>query len=245
MKSMSKLSWVKFHRKVKSKYLLVAKHLWWGDDLDVRFYLLRKLTSLNNKKILDIGCNVGIALSFLDSSNSLYGIDIDDKCIKEARKLVINAKITKASMDKLPFKNKSFDVLVMMNVMPYHDFNISENTKEDFIRNTYNEAYRVLKDDGIIYFSTPNCNSIQYSGSEGRSKASIKDIYDALSEFHVEVYGWNSFKPIFPTLPKKYKFIPPKVLCRLEFVWASLVLNLSNNIDHSKYFYIEATKKLR
>ena len=35
---------------VKTKYLSIAPKLWWGDDLDVRFYLLKKLIGFKNKR---------------------------------------------------------------------------------------------------------------------------------------------------------------------------------------------------
>ena len=238
---MNNTSWVNFHHKVKSRYIKVAKNLWWGDDLDVRFFLLKKLTSIKNKKILDIGCNVGITLSFLDSTNELYGLDVDDRFLNKAKKLVKIAKINKASMEKLPYEDKSFEVIIMMNVMPYYDFNISKDIKEIFIKNTFKEVYRVLKNDGVLYFTTPNGNSSHYIES---NKAKIEDIVDALTSFNLEIYGWNNLKPIFNKLPKKYKYLPPKFLCRYEFVWNKLVKNLDSDVKNSKYFFLKATKKL-
>src|SRR5690606_38294189 len=102
-KMLNNQNWVNFHDKVKNRYLSIAPKLWWGDDLEVRFYLLRKLMEIKNKKILDIGCNIGITLSFLDKSNELHGIEIDEYCVQEARKLNPNANIYQGSMEKLPY----------------------------------------------------------------------------------------------------------------------------------------------
>ena len=93
---------VNFHHVVKDKYLSIAPDLWWGDDLDVRFFLLRHLVKIKNKKILDIGCNVGISISFLDKSNDLYGIDNNEFCVNKARKLNNTAYINKGSMESQP-----------------------------------------------------------------------------------------------------------------------------------------------
>ena len=234
-------SWVNFHNKVKSKYFEIDKHLWWGDDLDVRFYLLKQLSEIQNKKILDIGCNVGITLNLLNKTNKLYGIDVDNDCIVKAKNLVKNAQIIRASMDKLPYDDKSFDIIIMMNVMPYYDFHLSAADRKDFITDTFNEAYRVLRDDGIIYLTTPNGSSVSYINC---NKASIDNVNSALEKFDLNICGWNNFKPLFPMLPRKFKFFPPKILCKFEFIWKRMASSLSFDEEKSKYFYIKAKKIL-
>lgn len=236
----TKFKWVDFHKEVKTKYLSIAPKLWWGDDLDVRFYLLKKLMGLKNKKILDIGCNIGITLSFLDKANELFGIEIDEYCVNEARKLNPNANIYQGSMEQLPYEDNSFDVIVMMNVLPYYDYIVGEDIKENFIKNTFNEVHRVLKNDGTLYLTTPNGDSIHYKNT----KATRLDIDNALKNFEYTFQGWNQIKPFSKLLPKKYNFIPPKILCKFESIWCSLCKNMDGDIENSKYFYIEARKKL-
>lgn len=237
---LNNLKWVNFHRKVKTKYLSIAPKLWWGDDLDVRFYLLKILMKIKNKKILDIGCNIGITLSFLDQSNELHGIEIDSYCVKEAKKLNPYANFFQGSMEKLPYDDKSMDIVIMMNVLPYYDFYIDEHSKNQFISDTLNEVHRVLKDDGVLYFTTPNGESIHYKGA----KATLENVVNTLKNFNADIKGWNDIKPIFPFLSKRYKYIPPKFLCRFEFIWERLVNRMNNNINSSKYFYVEAKKKI-
>ena len=68
-------------RRIRALWLREAPQYWWGDPLDVRFFLCEELSKLRNKKILDIGCNVGIALNCADDSNTKYGFDLDAKTI--------------------------------------------------------------------------------------------------------------------------------------------------------------------
>ena len=105
----SGFKWTKFHDEVKEKYLSIAPYLWWGDDLDVRFFLLKNLMKIKNKKILDIGCNIGITLSFLDRSNELYGIEIDDYCVNEAKELNPTTNVFQGTMESLPYEDESFE----------------------------------------------------------------------------------------------------------------------------------------
>ena len=45
---------VNFHNVIKDKYLSIAPNLWWGDDLDVRFFLLKNLIKIKKYWILGL-----------------------------------------------------------------------------------------------------------------------------------------------------------------------------------------------
>ena len=55
---------MKKHLIDRKKIIIKIKELssknWWGDEFDVRFYLLSKIKSIKNKSILDIGGGIGI-----------------------------------------------------------------------------------------------------------------------------------------------------------------------------------------
>ena len=226
-----KFDWIKWHDEVKGKYLKIAPHLWWGDDLDVRFYLLKELQKHKNKTILDIGCNIGLSLSFLDISNQLYGIDIDDYCVTKAKELNPTANIYKGSMEKLPYEDKSMDIIVMMNVFPYYDFRISKEIKDSFVSNTFNEVYRVLKDDGILYLTTPNGESVYY---KNENKVKISELEQSINKFKViRRCGWNNLS---------LRFIPPRISSKFKFIWNKVVSDMDKNITNSKYIYLELKK---
>jgi len=233
---------VNFHNVIKDKYLSIAPNLWWGDDLDVRFFLLKNLIKIKNKKILDIGSNVGITMSFLDNSNDLHGIDIDSFCVSKARELNNTAHIIKGSMEYLPYADKSFDVIVMMNTIPHYDFPVSKGTKDGFIQRTFDEIYRVLRDDGVLYLTTPDGESIHFSNS----KIKLYELTAVLSRFNYDLKGWNWFKPFYLFNNLKFYLNHPKIMCKFEFVWRRLVNDiLCKNIidvDKAKYFYLEARK---
>lgn len=239
------ISWVKFHDKIKNRFKDTFPKHWWGDDLDVRFYVLKKLSQIRDKKILDIGCSFGLMLSFLDKSNQLYGIDIDKCCIEKAKELNPDATFCCGTMEQLPYDDSSFDVIMMMAVIPYYDFKIKSD-KDDFINKTLNQIKRVLKSDGIIYIVTPNGDSVHYKGS---TKISYQELLQILNRHNLSfsMQGWNSMSPIlagrmFEKVNKRYRFIPPKILCKYEAVWTYLCKRMKDNIQNAKYFYIEAKK---
>lgn len=234
-----KINWVDFHNQVKNKFYLFNKKLWWGDDLDVRFYALHNLLKFKNKKILDIGCNIGVSLGFLDKSNYLFGIDIDKNFIKQAKKSNSDIQFQHCNMNKLPFKNKSFDIIIMMNVIPYYDFNLKIEKKNKFINQVFDEINRVLKKNGYIYLTTPNGNSPYYS----KNKIKLKELKNILSKhsYDFKIKGWNNI------ISKKFsflqKFFHPKIFYRFDTIWEYFIINMNKKVDTSKYFYVEAKKK--
>ena len=176
----------------------------------------------------------------MDDSNELHGFDIDEFCVDEAKKLNPSANILQASMEKLPYEDDSFDVIIMSNVFPYYEIIVEKDKKETFISNTFNEVRRVLKKDGILYLTTPNGNSVHYKNR----KATLNDIQESMKGFILDVKGWNNLKPLLPAfVNKRYRFIPAKILCKWNPIWEKLVNNMNDDLEVSKYFYITAKKR--
>ena len=221
----------------------ILPSMYWGDDLDVRFYLLKKLTKLRNKKVLDIGCNVGLTLSFLDESNWLYGIDINKECVEYAKNIVPKAFVSLGTMEKLPYQDNCFDTVLLMSNMPYYNLPISEENKNSMINNTFNEIYRVLKNGGVLHLTTGNAESYYYSPQS--KKVRYEELENILTKFDLlKIQGWNCLKPFLPKyFSPKYRFIPPKILCNFEYIWKRLEDSMDNNIRNSKNYYVEAIKK--
>ena len=103
-------------------------------------------------KILDVGCGNG-ALKQLFPQNTLVGIDKLAASIKLALKAGYN-QAHKVDIDtkKLPFKNRSFDVVVCSHVLE-HLFQPLFATEE---------MYRVLKPKGFLFVSVPTRKNKKY-----------------------------------------------------------------------------------
>ena len=61
--------------KIKQKIQQVDPIRWWGDDYDVRFYLVSKIKKINHQMILDIGGGIGIISSEINSNNTRINVD--------------------------------------------------------------------------------------------------------------------------------------------------------------------------
>jgi len=111
-------------------------------------FLKRK--NFNDLKILDIGCSNGVVTKFLvRHGGSFVGIDVDENAIESAISINRNKKSLSfklASGTNLPFKNKSFDVVICNQVYSY-----VSNSKR-----MMREIYRVLKINGYCFFTGDN-----------------------------------------------------------------------------------------
>ncbi len=74
--------------------------------------VLKELLLNKKTKVLDISCGTGELLKNLQGKASLYGIDISEEMLKKARMKLSGAKLQKADVHALPFKDNFFDYVI-------------------------------------------------------------------------------------------------------------------------------------
>ncbi len=100
------------------------------------------------KDVLEVGCGNGGGLAYINRyllPNSVTGVDINSKAIKFCKTKYINQNIPffKANAQKLPFLNRSFNVV--LNIESSHNYKKPELF--------FDEVYRVLKTGGYFLFA--------------------------------------------------------------------------------------------
>lgn len=108
-----------------------------------------------NKKILDIGCGSGVFLvDFAKRGADVIGVDYSQKMLDFASVQLRTQgikqskyKLVKAEATKLPFLNKSFDIVLATGLADY----LSHDQNRIFLK----EAARVLKKDGMLICGFP------------------------------------------------------------------------------------------
>lgn len=107
---------------------------------------IRSLFNLKNTKCLDFGCAMGsMASAFNDSGVDMVGVDVDKFYVDQCPFGNLKGKMFTYT-DKLPFKDEEFDFI--------HSSQVIEHIPADKLMFVLAELRRVLKKNGVIYFST-------------------------------------------------------------------------------------------
>lgn len=116
-----------------------------------QFLILRLIRKYKKgSKILDAGCGTGLILRKLPRNT--IGVDINPRNIKKAKIHAPRAKVIKADIEKLPFKDGVFTTIISTEVIE-HQPNPAPTVKE---------LKRVLKNGGVIIGSVPAISPIWF-----------------------------------------------------------------------------------
>jgi SAM-dependent methyltransferase len=97
--------------------------------------------------LLDVGCSDGELVSRAWKSHSLViGIDVDLRNLAKAKSRWESVEFQAANAEALPFRNESFDVVAMLDVLEH-------TSRKDLV---LKEVERVLKPGGSLMISVPN-----------------------------------------------------------------------------------------
>ena len=207
---------------IKEKILQIDPKRWWGDDFDVRFFLISKLNKINKKIILDVGGGIGIISGELNNDNIKINLDRSISDLKKCKIHTPEINNICASITHLPIKENSIDIVIGASVLEYVKLIDLENNnvmkgnlikKYPTIEKSLFEISCIMKKSGLLYLTTPN--NAYYNGN--------KLEYDELKK-HVEQFFQKNdfyFFNTFPRLSKKYRKlnlanIVPKILSKIK-----------------------------
>ncbi len=147
-------------------------------DLELETEHINRYIFANNfvkdKKVLDAACGTGYGSALMaKTATSVFGVDISEEAISYAKSNygTQNTNFLAADIEKLPFEDSFFDVVVSFETIEHVD----TNKQEKFLL----EVKRTLKKDGLFVVSTPN-----------------KEVYQKRGEnhFHVAELSFVEFK---------------------------------------------------
>lgn len=143
-----------------------AEHYSKIKNISTRYLAYRDLQSwldlINGKEALDYGCGIGYSIDFLlNKGFKVTGVDINPGMVEQAKKEHPKVDIYLTKKQKLPFPDKSFDLVFSSLVL----FELKNKTD---IYKYIIEARRILRDNG--YF-------IAITGSSYMHNYEYKSIY--------------------------------------------------------------------
>jgi hypothetical protein len=237
-------------KRIKSKFQKIDSRRWWGDDNDVRFFLLNKLKKIENSITIDIGGGVGIILSELNKNNLKINVDLSLSDLLRSKKEFPEIETICASMNYLPIKKNSTNFVICANILEVAK-TLDVNNKNFIIKNnkmyhktviqTLKEINTILEKNGKLYLTTPN----------NKYYKTTKLNYNELNESLLITFDKFSIK-LFNTylkLSNKYRKlnlanIIPKIkskICSRDKVLSSLIKNKIGD-KYSVSFFVEAEK---
>jgi SAM-dependent methyltransferase len=185
----------------KIMYEVEDSHFWYKGMRKITKTLFDTYLPKNKQlRILDAGCGTGRNITFLKKYGQVSGFDISPYAIKFCKKRKLT-NIKLASVDKIPFKNKSFDVVTCFDVLGQAEVkSVGQSIKE---------FRRVLKPSGRLLIRTAAYNWLMgYHDQAVHTKHRFKK-----SEL-VTLLKKNKFKIIKTTYANSFLF-PLAIIKRL------------------------------
>jgi len=167
--------------------------------------ILELLNIKTTDRVLEIGCGFGVLLKKIPSKKKI-GIETNDSAIKECRNRGLS--VIKADVERgFPFKNSSFDIVIMNEVIEHFK-------KPKFV---LEECFRILAPGGITIITTPARNFFLYDLSATHfSEMTVKEMRKLVQKCGFEVVTQEvcgvSF--LYPLL-ENFLFKPFRVLRRI------------------------------
>lgn len=136
------------------------------------------LTDLSGKKILDIGCgNGGVLRDFIKygaSPESLYGVDLIEDRIEEAKRLSPNIGFRCSSAENIPFEDRSFDIVLLFTVFTsIFDLGMKKRLAS--------EALRLLGPGGVVIYYDYRYNNPRNRDVRGVKRKEIEELFPGCS----------------------------------------------------------------
>lgn len=175
---------------------------------------------VKDKIVLDAATGDGYGAFILSShAKKITGIDISNESINYAKNNYYNNNLDylQSSIEKLPFEDSTFDVIISFETIEHVDINIQNKF--------FAEIKRVLKDNGILIISTPD-------------KKYYSDIYNYKNEFHIKEFyekEWNDFiSNYFSNTKTFYQKTENAHIIASKYSENSRIFD-NNSLNHGKY----------
>ncbi len=185
---------------------------------------LKGLNLPHGSRLLDCGCGVGSYLELANNSGiDCIGLDFSFEMIKRVNSKGFASSL--GSIEKLPFKDKQFDIILSISVLQYL------SSAENF----FAECSHLLKPGGRLFLTT------LFSGSLRVTALKLLSLPDK------NAFGFKTLRPVlmknsFEIVDSGYLYCFPKGLDFLSYMFnRNHILNRTTNYL-ANAIYLEAVK---
>lgn len=123
---------------------------------------------VKGKKVLDVGCGTGrIIRKLTEKGATVTGLDLSSEMVLVAQKKFPKVKFVEGDIEKLPFNDEEFDVVVASFLIVHLKG----------LMKAFDEVYRVLKAGGIFVITNINQRKAPKLKMKNRDKIVIDSYY--------------------------------------------------------------------
>ena len=161
----------------------------WGlpaspEQLAMQYFRYRMAAELGHGgTVLEVGCGSGMGLPYLQArARMVVGGDYTMALLKEARRHLPDAHIVRMDAQRLPFRDRSFDAVLMLEMIYY----VADQEA------AFSECRRVLKPGGKLMVCLPNRDRPDFNPSPYSTRyPNVSEIATLFTRvgFDVRVYG--------------------------------------------------------
>jgi 2-polyprenyl-3-methyl-5-hydroxy-6-metoxy-1,4-benzoquinol methylase len=127
---------------------------WWSN----RFYaILARRYGRHRGDLLEVGCGLGHLVGQLSDTFRTSAVDVNRHALREAHGVAPHARMNVASAERLPFKDESFDVVIIKHIVEHLP------SPALAVRSSGGAA-----PGGTLILSTPNLDLVQLRRSRAR-----------------------------------------------------------------------------
>lgn len=158
--------------------------------------------------MLEVGSGMGHLVGQLSRWFEAYGIDLNHWAVKQSKKVSEQASLQTASAQDLPYKNESFNVVIIKHIVEH----LPDPAK------AINEIGRVTEKNGVLILATPNLSSLlkpwkgeKWIGYQDPTHISLKEPQEWLRL--IQEAGFETLKVFsdgFWDVPY-IRFVPPQL----------------------------------
>ena len=165
-------------------------HAWYIGTRQLMIDALKKYLN-KNAKILDAGSGTGGTILFLrrNGFNNVIGIDNSQLALDHSKKRgITNLKL--ASVNKIPFKDNTFDAIICLDVL-YHQGVDQQKSLKEFLR--------TLKKGGILYIQVPAYDWLKSAHDisiETKHRFTASEIRNLVESKHFKIIKLTYFNTI-------------------------------------------------
>jgi SAM-dependent methyltransferase len=187
-------------------YQVEERHWWYvGRRRIIRSLVEKICATLDDPRILDVGCGTGANLKMLADYGRAEGVDISQQAVDFCHERGLQS-VRLGAAEQLPYENDSFDLVTALDVIEHLDDDVAG----------LREMRRVLRRDGRILLFVPAFMflwGVQDDVSHHRRRYTLPSLLKAVEAAGFEV-EWSSYANV--------SFFLPVLVVRTVMRWLGL-----------------------